>query len=138
MFLGKLLLTISLKREVPFGNNRFDFQLKKKNKLKIVEVKSVSLVENNIARFPDAVTTRGKKHVLHLMNLASKGFDVMIIFVVQRHDANLFQPKWDRDPQFCKALFEYSKKGLPIHVIKMKMTTNSFQYLGEIPYQLKK
>ena len=106
------------------------------DKIKIIEVKSVTLVENGIAKFPDAITDRGRKHVLHLMQMASKKIDVMIIFVVQRPDAKSFQPKWERDPKFSKALLEYSQRGLPIHIIKMKMTKKNLQYLGEIPYQL--
>ena len=126
------------KREVTYGKSRFDFQVKKNKKIKIIEVKSVTLVEDGIAKFPDAITDRGKKHLLHLMQMATNGLDVMIIFVVQRPDAKSFQPEWERDPEFSKTLLKYAQNGLPIHIIKMKMTKNNLQYLGEIPYQLNK
>ena len=124
------------KQEVSYGNSRFDFQLKKNNSIMVLEVKSVTLVEKGIAKFPDAVTERGRRHVNHLVELATEGLDVMILFVVQRPDAECFQPQWERDPEFSSALLEAWQMGLQIHVIKMKMTKDSLLYLGEIPYQL--
>ena len=126
------------KQEVNYGNSRFDFQLKKNNKIKIVEVKSVTLVENGIAKFPDAVTDRGRRHVLELTKIASNSCDVMVLFVVQRPDVKSFQPQWSRDPKFSQTLLEYWEKGLPVHVIKMNMTKKHLQYLGEIPFRLNK
>ena len=102
-----------------------------------LEVKSVTLVENKIAKFPDAITERGKRHVEHLGKIAEKGLHAMVLFVVQRHDAILFQPQWERDSKFGSALFEAWQKGLDVRVIHMKMTLNKIYYLGELPFQLK-
>ena len=102
-----------------------------------LEVKSVTLVENKIAKFPDAITERGKRHVEHLGDIAEKGLRTMVLFVVQRHDAILFQPQWERDPKFGSALFEAWQKGLDVRVIHMKMTHNKIYYLGELPFKLK-
>lgn len=124
------------KQEVSYGNSRFDFQLKNDDALMVLEVKSVTLVEKEIAKFPDAVTERGRRHIRHLAELAAEGLDVMVLFVVQRPDAEYFQPHWERDPKFSSALFEAWQNGLQVRVIKMKMTTDAFFYLGEIPYQL--
>ena len=66
----------------------------------------------------------------------AENLDVMVLFVVQRPDAECFQPQWERDPKFSNALFEAYQKGLQIRVITMKMTTDSLYYLGEIPYEL--
>ena len=73
----------------------------------------------------------------HLGEMAEKGFRTMVLFVVQRHDATLFQPQWERDPKFGFALFEAWQKGLDVRVIHMKMTLNKIHYLGELPYKLK-
>ena len=124
------------KQEVNYGNSRFDFQLKKDDKIMILEVKSVTLVEKEIAKFPDAVTKRGRKHIQHLSEIATENLEVMVLFVVQRSDAECFQPQWERDPEFSNALFKAWKTGLQVRVIKMEMTTNAIYYLGEIPYQL--
>jgi len=102
-----------------------------------LEVKSVTLVENKIAKFPDAITERGKRHVEHLGKMAENGLRTMVLFVVQRHDATLFQPQWERDPKFGFALFEAWEKGLDVRVIHMKMTHNKIHYLGELPSKLK-
>ena len=125
------------KKEIIYGKHRFDFQLKKGNEMMYLEVKSVTMVENEIAKFPDAITERGKKHVECLGSLAKKGIRAMVLFVVQRHDAVLFQPKWSRDPKFGSSLYKAWRRGLDVRVIHMKMTINKIHYLGELPYKLK-
>jgi sugar fermentation stimulation protein A len=124
------------KQEVSYGKNRFDFQLKKNNMKMIVEVKSVTLVENTIAKFPDAITERGKRHVEHLSNLNSQNLKTMVLFVIQRPDADSFAPQWERDPKFSNALLKASKNGVCIKSIKMKMTPKSLIYMGEVPHKL--
>jgi len=66
-------------------------------------------VEKGTARFPDAVTERGRSHVMHLTNLLSEGYQTAVLFVVQRSDATFFQPHWERDP---KANFTRQKYGI--------------------------
>ena len=125
------------RQEIPYGNNRFDFQLKKNELKMVLEVKSVTLVENRIAKFPDAITERGRRHVEHLAKMASKKIKVMVLFVIQRSDADSFQPQWERDPKFAKALLQAWECGLQIKVIKMGITKKTLSYLGELPYKLK-
>ena len=125
------------KQEVKYGKHRFDFLLKRGSEFMYLEVKSVTLVEKEIAKFPDAITERGKRHVEHLGEMVGKGLRTMVLFVVQRHDAKLFQPQWERDPKFGVALFEAWQKGLDVRVIHMKMTTSKIHYLGELPSKLK-
>ena len=127
---------IIYKKEVPYRNHRFDFHLKRGDESMYLEVKSVSLVENKIAKFPDAVTERGRKHVELLGNMAQTGICTMVLFVVQRHDALLFQPQWERDPKFGLTLYKAWIKGLTVRVIQMKMTENNIFYLGELPFEL--
>ena len=124
------------KKEVPYGKHRFDFHLKRGNKSLFLEVKSVTLVENTIAKFPDAITNRGRKHIELLGKMAEEGLTTMVLFVVQRHDAKLFQPQWERDSKFGFALYDAWQKGLSVRVIHMKMTPYNIQYLGEIPFEL--
>ena len=124
------------KQEVTYGKSRFDFQIKKNDLAMVIEVKSVTLVEKGIAKFPDAITERGKRHVQHLGKMAAEGLNTMVLFVVQRHDADSFQPQWDRDPKFARALLKSWENGLQVRVIKMKMTKEALYYLGEIPYKL--
>jgi len=123
-----------IRREVPFGKHRFDFLLQKDEKLLYLEVKSVTLVENGIAKFPDAVTERGKRHVEHLAEMTKEGIDCMVLFVVQRSDAKIFQPQWERDPKFSEALLSAYNDGLNIKVIQADMQKTKMVYIGELPF----
>ena len=93
----------------------------------------VAIIENKIAKFPDAVTLRGRKHVQQLGDMAKKGIKTMVLFVVQRHDSIMFKPQWERDPGFGSALFGAWRKGLNVRVIHMEMTEYSDKYVGRVP-----
>ena len=123
-------------REVTEGNSRFDFQLRRGTDSLFLEVKSVTFVEQGVAQFPDAVTARGARHARHLAQLAEAGSPAMILFVVQRDDARIFRPMWERDPKLGHALVEAKGAGVAIHAIKLAVTPESFTYLGEVPVDL--
>ena len=126
-----------IRREVPFGKNRFDFLLMRDEKPLYLEVKSVTLVENGVAKFPDAVTARGKRHVEHLAEMTKDGMECMVLFVVQRPDAKIFQPQWERDPQFSEALLKAYNDGVKVKVIQAEMQKTKMVYFGELPFTLK-
>ncbi|MBC8310709.1 MAG: DNA/RNA nuclease SfsA [Candidatus Marinimicrobia bacterium] len=125
-----------VRREIPFENHRFDFLLMRNQKPMYVEVKSVTLVEEGVAKFPDAVTERGKRHVEHLAEMSKKGIECMVLFVVQRSDAKIFQPQWERDPKFSQALLKAHHDGLSIKVIQADVQKTKMVYLGELPFNL--
>lgn len=89
-----------------------DAHLEQKNGLVFIEVKNVSLAENGVARFPDAVTTRGQKHLRDLMQLKSQGHGAEIVFVIQRQDCSTFSPADDIDPEYGRLLREAIKAGV--------------------------
>jgi sugar fermentation stimulation protein A len=103
-----------LKAEYKMGRERFDFLLQKKAAEMILEVKGVSLMENGVALFPDAVTERGSRHLRHLTQLARQGKMTGVYFVVQRDDAEQFAPNQERDPDFQAALAEAMEGGVSI------------------------
>ena len=125
------------KKEVVFGKHRFDFLLEKNKEFMYLEVKSVTLIENEIAKFPDAITERGKNHVKCLGEMALDGIQTMVLFVVQRYDSIIFQPQWERDPKFSFELNKSVQNGMELRAIHLKMTKNKLQYLGELPTKLK-
>jgi sugar fermentation stimulation protein A len=125
-----------VRREIPFGKHRFDFLLMRNEKPLYVEVKSVTLVEDGIAKFPDAVTERGKRHVEHLAEMTKDGIDCLVLFVVQRSDAKIFQPQWDRDPKFSTALLKAHNEGLNIKVIQADIQRSKMVFCGELPFNL--
>ena len=128
-----------VKPEIVYGNHRFDFLLKDKFGAPFyLEVKSVTYVENGVAEFPDAVTIRGKRHVQSLHALVENGFQAGILFVVQRSDAHIFQPMWERDPKFGKALFNAFHGGVHVWCITTSISKTDMTFKKEIPVNLQR
>ncbi len=125
-----------VRREITVDNNRFDFLVKKGNIKRYIEVKSVTLVENGVAKFPDAVTERGARHVKHLSEMIDDKIECMVLFVVQRSDATSFTPQWERDLKFSQTILDAYKNGLNVNVINIKMDKEKLTYLGELPFNL--
>ena len=123
-------------REVTEGASRFDFLLARGAERMFLEVKSVTYAEDGLAQFPDAVTKRGARHARHLAELARQGHQTMILFVIQRDDADRFRPMWDRDPVLGHALVASRKDGVAIHAIRTAVSPEAFAYRGEVPIDL--
>lgn len=108
------------RREYTFGKSRLDFLLKplecfaKENKKMLVEVKGCTLVENKLARFPDAPTTRGRKHLDELISALNHEFKSAVLFLILKEDAEIFSPNYDTDPDFSKSLKEAKISGVKI------------------------
>ena len=94
-----------IRSEVRYGtNSRIDLLLSGPGCTCYVEVKNVTLLNNKSALFPDAVTTRGQKHLHELMQVVQSGGRGVIFFVVQREDAETFGPADSIDPTYGKLL----------------------------------
>lgn len=101
------------KPEVRSGpHTRFDFMLSGPDGRCFVEVKNVTLVKGGVAYFPDAVTTRGKRHLEELVAAVARGWRAVIFFVVQRSDARLLRPADHIDPAYGGALRQAVAKGV--------------------------
>jgi sugar fermentation stimulation protein A len=105
-----------IRREVRVGgHSRLDIRLRSpENGTCYVEVKNCTLVEEGLARFPDAVTARGRKHLVELGRLAGEGHRAVIFFLIQRMDATLFQPADDIDPEYGCELRKAHAAGVEI------------------------
>ncbi|MDB9884629.1 MAG: DNA/RNA nuclease SfsA [Fidelibacterota bacterium] len=126
-----------IKPEVVYGNHRFDFLLKDKGgKHFYLEVKSVTYVQNRLAKFPDAITERGTKHAKTLTQLTCDGYGTGILFVCQRPDADRFEPMWERDYKFGSALFDASKAGVNIWCITTNLSETEMTLNNVIPVNL--
>ncbi len=124
------------KQEYTLGSSRFDFLLEKDGQEKLLEVKSATLVEEGIARFPDAVTARGTRHVNHLVESINEQRSAAVLFIVQRSDALAFEPHWERDPQFAQALETAVGKGLELFIYTTHLESDSITLGQSIPYNL--
>ncbi|MCF7824512.1 MAG: DNA/RNA nuclease SfsA [Candidatus Marinimicrobia bacterium] len=126
------------KQEFTLGASRFDFLLGKDDREKLLEVKSASLVEQHIARFPDAVTARGTKHIEHLVDSMTDKRSAAVLFIVQRSDAGSFEPHWERDPKFSQALTTAVAQGLELFVYTTLIQRDGMSLMSRIPYDLEK
>ena len=128
-----------IKPEVAIQNHRIDFLLENQSgALFYLEVKSVTYVKKGVAKFPDAVTTRGLLHLKLLQELLSKGYQAGVLFVCQRQDASSFQPMWERDPHFSSALVEAYAKGVRINCITLNISKSEITFNTEISLNLEK
>ena len=104
----------NLKTEVKFSTNtRFDFMISNKKDKCFLEVKNVTLSRKvNIAEFPDAITSRGKKHLEELIKAKSRGYESFMLFLIQRNDCDNFKISEDIDPLYYAALNKAKKYGV--------------------------
>jgi len=124
------------KQEYTLGKSRFDFLLEKDGLEKLVEVKSATLVEDGVARFPDAVTSRGRRHVLHLAESITPQRSAAVLFIIQRSDATSFEPHWGRDPAFAQALQSSVQDGVELIIYSTHLKPASMTLGKSIPYNL--
>ena len=92
--------------EVTVGRSRFDFLLRERGRLLYLEVKSCTLYGNGVAMFPDAVTERGRKHLLELAEMARQGMRAVVLFVVHTPLVRWFMPDYHSDIAFSRTLME--------------------------------
>ena len=95
-----------VKAEQSIGNSRFDFLLRKGGRDMVLEVKSCTLFGRRIAMFPDAITERGRKHILELASLSRQGTDTAVLFLVHTPSSLYFMPDYHTDLEFSRALLE--------------------------------
>jgi sugar fermentation stimulation protein A len=95
-----------VKPEATVGRSRFDFLLMKEGQPFLLEVKSCTLFGKSIAMFPDAVTERGKRHLIELAEQSRKGTQTGVIFLVHWPRASWFLPDYHTDIEFARTLFE--------------------------------
>jgi sugar fermentation stimulation protein A len=104
----------NLTREVKLGHSRIDFCLVRGDEYLYIEVKNVTLVEDGTAFFPDAVTTRGRKHLHALIGAVQQGHRSALLFVIQRGDAERFAPAVHIDPAYNTTLRRAHEAGVRI------------------------
>ncbi|KZX11257.1 DNA/RNA nuclease SfsA [Methanobrevibacter filiformis] len=96
-----------------------------------VEVKGVTLVEGKIAKFPDAPTERGRKHLKELILLKKQGIRTVVFFLVQHPLGDSFEPNWKNDPDFGEMLVKAYDAGVEILVYKTLNSLDGIEFVGE-------
>ncbi len=126
----------ALRREVRAEGCRLDVLLEEPTGRCWVETKSVTLVEEGTALFPDAVTARGRHHVEVLRRLVARGDRAALVFIVQRDDALRFRPHERSDPAFCAALRRAVSSGVEVHAYTCHVTEQEITIAQAIPTAL--
>jgi len=108
--------------EHEFLGSRFDFLLKGRKGEMLLEVKSVTLMKDGLALFPDSPTERGSRHLKTMADSLRRGMMAAVIFVIQRGDAKAFSPNDPLDPEFGLSLRVAMAKGVGAFAYKCKVT----------------
>ncbi len=121
-----------IRREVTCGQSRFDFMICEDGKTSYLEVKGVTLETDGVARFPDAPTERGAKHLRELTDLAKQGIGAYVLFVIQMKQIRELRPNDIMDPAFGTALREAAQAGVEIRAVDCIVTPESIMADREV------
>ena len=124
-----------LRREVAWGDSRFDFCGVKGGRPFYLEVKGVTLEREGRVYFPDAPTERGVKHLKELARLKQSGTDAYVLFIVQMQDVISLQANRDTDPAFADALNEARDAGVGIYAVDCLVTPESVVANESVPVE---
>lgn len=124
----------NISAEVTYGHSRLDFLITQFDDTKIwIEVKGCTLAENGVATFPDAPTTRGRKHLETLTYLREKGERAAIIILIFRKDAGVFSPNAKIDPHFAQSFQNAVTAGVEVYPLQLIFHENTIEYLSNLP-----
>lgn len=125
-----------VKAEKTYGTSRFDLYYEAGERKGFVEVKGVTLEQDGVARFPDAPTQRGRKHLLELEKAVAEGYEAWVLFVVQMSDISHFEPNRATDPAFSDALLQVSQNGVHVKAVTCAVTPDSLTITDPISLKL--
>ncbi len=128
----------TIEREKKYGaNSRIDILLHKGNAKCYVEVKNVTLVEEDrFYTFPDSVTARGLKHLQELRKIVKAGGRAVMLYVIQRSDGTIFKPAAHIDPEYAQTLKEAYKDGVEILPYLAEVNSHEIKLVKKIAFLL--
>jgi sugar fermentation stimulation protein A len=124
-----------VRSEVSYGGNRFDFLMEEGGATFFLEVKSVTLFGNGAALFPDAVTARGRRHLLELAQSAREGklespLKPTVLFLIHTDRVDRFLPDYHTDPGFARTFFELREE---LRYLPVSISWNSSLHMSSKP-----
>jgi len=120
-------LVTDIKREVTYGDSRFDLAFRLDTVPAFMEVKGVTLEHGGIAAFPDAPTERGIKHIRELAQAAADGYAAYLLFVIQMKGVHTFVPNRKTHPEFAEALCQAQRDGVHILAYDCLVTEHTME-----------
>lgn len=127
---------LSIHPEFTHGDSRFDFLVESGGFRYLIEVKGVTLEQDGIAKFPDAPTERGVKHIQGLIRAREEGFRSMICFVVQMEGITALRPNDETHPQFGQALRAAKAAGVSVLALGCRVEPGLAEIAYSIPVEL--
>ncbi len=124
--------------EKRYGNSRFDLYVEAGDQRAYLEVKGVTLEIGGQARFPDAPTQRGIKHVRELIQCLRDGYEAYLIFVIQMAGIQGFAPNWATHPEFGQALQEAWQAGVKILAYNCQVQPDEIVLDAPVPIDLRR
>lgn len=127
-----------LRAEVTIGDSRYDFCGEQDGRRVVIEVKGCTLEVEGEARFPDAPTERGVKHIRGLIELAKQGCRCVVLIVIQMKGVHVFKPNWITHPEFGEALLEARASGVEIIAVDCNVRPGIVEIDGCVPVSLER
>ena len=127
-----------LSREVPYRNSRIDLLLEDHPKQPpcYVEIKNVTMLHQQDYVFPDAVTERGRKHLLDLIQARQEGYRAVIFYLIQRSDGKKFRPASEIDPRYAETLRKAHEAGVEILPYGTQISPEGIQIRRKVQFSL--
>ncbi|MEQ8196724.1 MAG: DNA/RNA nuclease SfsA [Clostridiaceae bacterium] len=136
-FIEELKNYTVIESEKFYGKSRFDFRLSNSPEdLYYLEVKGVTLENFGEARFPDAPTERGARHVMELVDAKREGHGAGILFLIQMKEVISFSPNYDMDPAFGNAVKFAKENDVDIYAYNCQVTEESIEILKPVDIKL--
>lgn len=126
----------TIKPEMKYRNSRFDFYIETEKDKIFIEVKGVTLEENNVALFPDAPTERGVKHINELVECMKEGYRAYIVFVIQMKGVAVFSPNEKTHKEFAEALKYAYHKGVKVLAYDCDVSYNAIEISDEVEVEI--
>ena len=130
---GLGFLPETIRPEYRHGDSRFDFYFEHGGKPCMAEVKGVTLEEDGIARFPDAPTLRGLKHLNGLRQCVREGIFAYVVFVIQMDSVHVFEANRATQPAFADALKIAKQDGVHVLAFDCQVTPESLAITNPVP-----
>ncbi|MBE5953009.1 MAG: DNA/RNA nuclease SfsA [Lachnospiraceae bacterium] len=125
-----------IKREKTYGKSRFDLYVESGDRKIFIEVKGVTLENDNVVSFPDAPTERGIKHLNELVDALEDGYEAYVFFVIQMEGVNYFTPAWDKHKEFGDALVNAHDRGVKVLAYDCKVSEDEVRINQAVRVQL--
>lgn len=116
--------------------SRLDFRLETEHGPAYLEVKNCSLAQEHIAYFPDAVTSRGARHLHELAQLAGEGYDAAVLFCIERADASICKPAAHIDPVYAETMARALAQGVRALAWQAEVSPREIVIRRSLPFSL--